>query len=365
MAVDWGGIIAGALGGAGGAVQNLAGGYIEDQRKLDVQQQMIAMQEAATERAAERAQKRTRADHLWKLSPEVVDQEVAAQTKKDTAASSIRVAEQTTIEQNRRAGEIAQSNDPAYLEGQRKLARARHIESQASIEQAALAKLQRTNLEAATKLRNDLAAERAKGEGADLAKIETLQKQITDLAYTGKDTAAAYRTWSSASARLLELEGKLTTAEPKEAERIRAEIAETRAMMDTAAKELGVKVPERGGKAPPVGTVVDGHRFKGGDPSQKANWEPVKPGAAPAAGAAAGPARPPEEIVQLDNARRAAEQELQKWGLIQQQKDPQGYAQARKALQDAEAAMQGIARADIARARAAAAVQQRQQAGGV
>jgi hypothetical protein len=31
----------------------------------------------------------------------------------------------------------------------------------------------------------------------------------------------------------------------------------------------------RGGVTPGVGAVVDGYRFKGGDPSNKANWEPT------------------------------------------------------------------------------------------
>lgn len=43
---------------------------------------------------------------------------------------------------------------------------------------------------------------------------------------------------------------------------------------------LGAQQSAAGAAAPPpVGTVVDGYRFKGGDPSKQENWEPVKPNA--------------------------------------------------------------------------------------
>lgn len=270
---DWGGIIAGALGGAAQGVGNLAAGAIEDERKLSVQQQIAKMQEEAAIRAEQRAAQAYKDRKKFDLSPEVT----AGLVAQETAVGKVRVDQ--AVDQATRIGrvqtdeELRRAQDPAYLAAQRALARARHVESSAALEQAALARLQRENLEKASRLRDKLAAARAAGNEDE---VESLRQQITDLAYSGKDTAGAYRTYSSAMTRLSELEAKLSAAEPAEAARIRQDIEEQRAVLRTAAKDLGVKLPDaKGGAAPPVGTVVDGFRFKGGDPNDKANWEPA------------------------------------------------------------------------------------------
>ena len=137
---------------------------------------------------------------------------------------------------------VSYKNKTAIVGQIRDEARARHIESAGSMAQAALAKLNLENAQQASTLRTQLAEARASGnEDA----VQSIQQQISDLAFTGKDTAAAYRTYSTASQKLLDLEVKL--ADPLfagQAATIKGEIEEAKMMQRQAAKDLGVKMPD-------------------------------------------------------------------------------------------------------------------------
>jgi myosin heavy subunit len=236
------GIIAGALSGLGGAVQNMAAGYIEDERKVDVAKQLADMQEQMAIRAEGR---RTAADKdmaLWKVTDKGLlageDAALAQRLKTTGAAQTAQAVEQTTA-----LGKLQdeRNNDPKHLAGLSKVAAAQHIESQASMAQAALARLNLTQAEEAARYQRQLADARASGNEEEVQKI---QQRITDLAFKGKDTAEAYKTWNGANTKLLELETKLSTADAATATALKAEIENAKAIQARAAQDLGVKMPK-------------------------------------------------------------------------------------------------------------------------
>lgn len=146
-------------------------------------------------------------------------------------------------------------------------ARARHIESAGSLAQAALAKVQLENAQTASALRTQLAEARASGN--DDA-VQAIQQQITDLAFTGKDTAAAYRTYSTAQAKLIDLEAKLSDPskmlEPGQVAQLKGEIEEARMVQRQAAKDLGVALPDKAAKAGKNGwDSTTGQVFRNGE----------------------------------------------------------------------------------------------------
>ena len=146
-------------------------------------------------------------------------------------------------------------------------ARAKHIESAGSLAQAALAKVQLESAKTASTLRTQLAEARASGN--DDA-VQAIQQQITDLAFTGKDTAAAYRTYSTAQAKLLDLEAKLADdtkmLNPGQIASIRGEIDEARMVQRQAAKDLGVSLPDKVEKAGKNGwDSTTGQVFRNGE----------------------------------------------------------------------------------------------------
>ncbi len=138
-------------------------------------------------------------------------------------------------------------NRKAILGQTRDEAQARHIESAGSLAQAALAKVQLENAQTASTLRTQLAEARASGN--DDA-VQAIQQQITDLAFTGKDTAKAYATYSTAQQKLFDLEAKLADESkmlsPGQVASIKSEIEEAKAVQRQAAKDLGVSIKDKG-----------------------------------------------------------------------------------------------------------------------
>ena len=59
-------------------------------------------------------------------------------------------------------------------------------------------------------------------------------------------------------------------------DRVRTRLAEGHAPGGDARQKHTVNGDRRSPQPPSVGTVMQGYRFKGGDPSQQANWEPVR-----------------------------------------------------------------------------------------
>lgn len=182
-----------------------------------------------------------KAGEMAKLDPEIQALQRKAKNEDLTAAEQAKL-------------DFYSKNKTAIVGQIRAEAQARHIESAGSLAQAALAKVQLENAQTASTLRTQLAEARASGN--DDA-VQAIQQQITDLAFTGKDTAAAYRTYSTAQAKLLDLEAKLADdskmLNPGQIASIRGEIEEARAVQRQAAKDLGVSIKDKGA----VGVMQD------------------------------------------------------------------------------------------------------------
>lgn len=175
--------------------------------------------------------------------------EAGAGTRKAKNDEAVQFA--SDAEQKKKDADLAHyaKNRKAILGQISDEARAKHIESAGSLAQAALAKVQLESAKTASTLRTQLAEARASGN--DDA-VQAIQQQITDLAFTGKDTAAAYRTYSTAQAKLLDLEAKLADdtkmLNPGQIASIRGEIDEARMVQRQAAKDLGVSLPDKAAK---------------------------------------------------------------------------------------------------------------------
>lgn len=275
--MDWGGIIAGAIGGGAQAIGNIA----RDQRLMENSQAMAKFQadldvdkaqriaelqqavdlkkfdtstpdsygskaiafNAATATATGNAQTGVEAARLKTLGPIQTSNEVAREKELAPIRTQAKVDEIMATSDASANAQIKLAKSPDYMAALRSLKTAQ--ESSASLAQAALARLQVSKLQGDQALLDELAKARASG---DEDAVQAVQQKITDRAYTGKDTAKAYGAYQSAQTKLIDLETKLNDPtkmlEPAAVASLKQEIQEARLVQQQALKEMGIKVPK-------------------------------------------------------------------------------------------------------------------------
>lgn len=266
-----GGLIAGALGGAGQAVGQIA----DDQIKQNQRIELANIQAQIEKDKADYAQQLQKDLMNFQVKGEYADARRTSIAADETAVGGARAAVAVRqaqdmipvqVQQEKEVGGARAENagkeakarlgaetdalfarwkDPQYFKGLSAEAQAKHIESQASLAQAALTRLQMEGVQDTQRLGRALADAR---RGGNDEAVQKLQQEITDRAFTGKDTSKAYTAYAAASTKLIDLQAKLEDPtkmlDPAQKAQLNSEIAETRAVLSTAMKDLGVKVPE-------------------------------------------------------------------------------------------------------------------------
>ncbi len=287
----FGGLVAGAVYGGADAVQDQARKGMEADAKLDFERQRSAIEEARQQRAAELQDRLSRSRAQWEVDTvnglgkdKVAYEQTLGKVKneqevgKERQIAPIRTEQQITaakgMAQARIDVETAANNDPKFLAGLRKHAAATHIESLASITQAELGRM----------------------EIAERKQIATLTNEAIAIQNDSTLTDAdREKKLARINATVQTIKGKQAPTKEYDSEKVTTETPDGNG--GTIKTEKIVRrnpggIPEEP-KGPPVGTVIKDKRFKGGDPNDKANWEPVKkPDAAPAPAPAAAPAAP-------------------------------------------------------------------------
>lgn len=200
---DVGGIIASAIAGGAGAAQDMAKGYIDDERKTTVAQQLSDIEEKRQQRIAQAAEITRRAGKQWdtdyeissaprKYEAQAAGERVVGAAKNEVAvegeraigpvrASNAGLVADATSDADRRS-KAAYANDPNAQAGDRAKARAQHIESAASAAQAALANMEIADRQEARKLIDDLGKiqdDPVLSDDEKDAKVRDLEKRIT------------------------------------------------------------------------------------------------------------------------------------------------------------------------------------------
>lgn len=280
------GIISGALGGAAQAAGQMADKQIDQNQRFDLlrEQQQIEEQKLrmADELSRNRAQweidtgptglgrqrieydaQRTReigkaeTDTAVGRAKALVPVEVSREQQLGPVKATNAGLEATARTQAETAENLRRFNDPKYIAGLGAVARAQHVESAASLQQAGLLKLQAEGAKELKTLQTSLSqARQIEDPEKRQAEISRIQQLITDKAFTGKDTSKAYGAYVTGSTKLMELQSKLEDPTKMLSDtarnEIKAEIAETRAVLAKAAQDLGVKVKEPSTSAPTV-----------------------------------------------------------------------------------------------------------------
>jgi hypothetical protein len=374
MGVDWGGIIAGALGGGGGAVKDLAGGQIEDQRKIGVAQQMSDIQEAAARRADEF---RAKLGLQSKIDEATNDQLQGANVKNLTNQQRILADSQVSVA-SRTAADAAdlrrkQLQDSTWVQGEtgfaHKLAVAGDLQGAMRAEQTRGLKL--TNDQAATvaTIRKDLLTEQG-SENPNPERVQRLYQQLSAATGTGTTQSDAVKSYATLTQQVDSTRLKLATAEPKDRAAIEEDLNQLKEMRDAAwsLAHNGVKAPP----AAPTGAEIDKFRkamldpklptaakasivaqtqAKFGQPGYEVMAQTLTPTDAtptqtdtPRASNRGGsrpfPVDGPEAI-NLDSAKQALKQAtsaMGSYGVNQRGADPAGYEKARQAQAEAQKA---------------------------
>ena len=266
-----GGIIASALGGAGQAMGQIADEQIKQNQRVDLMrvQQEIDDQKAMREQELKKDLLNFQVTGPYaeaRRNSLAADETAVGTARSDVAVGQARKMIGVKVQEEKEVGGARAENagkeatarlgaetdalfarwkNPEYFKGLSAEARAKHIESQASIAQAALTRLQMEGVQDTQRLQRALADARRGGNDEAVQKI---QQEITDRAFTGKDTSKAYTAYAAASTKLIDLQAKLEDPakmlDPAQKAQLNSEIAETRAVLSTAMKDLGVKVPE-------------------------------------------------------------------------------------------------------------------------
>lgn len=180
--------VMGGVGGAADATQRQARGYIEDERKLNMETQLGDIQEQRELRLAEAKQRMGRVEKdydrkagLENRQREFEQDEANAPTKRARDTADAEAKGRTA-----RKLETETSNDPEYLKGVRKKAQAGHVESASSVASAEAAREATRTAAQLRQLRTQMADAVAAG---DTATADRLRNRIDALSYAGGKSA--------------------------------------------------------------------------------------------------------------------------------------------------------------------------------
>jgi hypothetical protein len=185
MAVNFGGILAGALGGAGAAIQGQAQGQIADERKLNLEQQLSAMEEERQMRIAEANEQRRRSGSAYDFGQKVANAPQETQMTVDRAGALAKGATQAQLD-----ADAAYGQNPEARAGVRAKAQDQHIESSGSAAEGELKRMALENekkRQALLSRREDIVAGNLRGDQRARA-LEQVDQQLTalDIARNGK-----------------------------------------------------------------------------------------------------------------------------------------------------------------------------------
>jgi hypothetical protein len=189
-----GGFLQAAMGGIGGAAdaaQRQARGFIDDERRLNLDQQMSQLQEQREMRlmeARERASFASKKRDVTELGPERqrVEREGRQaefeQDQQNAPRKAQTEAEASKIKSKADREAVAEKGrDKGYLGGVRAEAQARHVESASSAASAEATRLDTATKRQLLSLKTKMADQLAKG---DTSGAEGTQRQIEALGYT-------------------------------------------------------------------------------------------------------------------------------------------------------------------------------------
>jgi hypothetical protein len=346
--MGWGGIIAGALGGGAEAIEDVSKKQIELDNKehmakfaadleLDKLRQADQMTRDTalwnTEGAGGDAKRKAEVKSAQGLAIGAADPEVLAANAKvaEKAAESARkaydlatqgtVAREVAGAQARVQAETAEilkrGGDPAFVKAQHNIAMANHVESAGSLATAALARLQMSDVTQGQKLHADLAAARKSG---DETAISVAQQAITDKAFSGKDTGAAYKAYQSASIAIINAEMKLNDPtkmlDPAAKLMIQGEIDDAKFIQRQSMKDLGAKVPDKAAATTPEAqgqADAQANVASGRVTLADANARLAKAGFRPITAAPVAPVAPEARVTALTESEQAAAANKKTW----------------------------------------------------
>ena len=156
------GAVARGLGDAAGKASDIATGYIDDERKVDVQAQLMKLEEEKLLRIDDIKRNRDYASDVKRSDP---TGELKINERKNSSLDS-QQATQNSIDRN---------NNAQYLAGERKKAQSTYIESSAS---AASAANSRYDLEKKRQTDTLIADIDAAAEAGDVKKVERLTNRL-------------------------------------------------------------------------------------------------------------------------------------------------------------------------------------------
>ena len=192
------GIIAGAIGGLAGAAGEMARGYIDDERKLTVAEQLSQIEEARQTRIAERAEMRRREGRQADVDQDIANaprvataeagsKKIVGQVENDLAVDRTSRTEGAKNDAER-AGAAAYAKDPAARAGARAAAQDKAVFAPGTYAEAEARQLSLAD----EKKRRDLLARRADIESGNLRgdqRTRAIKDIDTQLAALEKVTA--------------------------------------------------------------------------------------------------------------------------------------------------------------------------------
>lgn len=282
------GILATALAGGAGVIAKQAGDDVEAQRKSDLMRQQADIEEQMRMRLADFSERLRQQGVLAENTGPIADARLAVKQRELTMQTDAEIGKAKALATADEEVAKRRAGDKSYLASVRTLKLA-DPEVQARIQSSlasagASAAQARTAAEQLKQLQQvGSMADQVRGLQKQLAAAkspeerETIQRQITDLGFSGKDTkgfmSIAERAMSNADAALKVLNDPAAADDAKRA--AMTQLQRANQFADQAAAQAGIKIAEAGGKAgPAVGAEVGGYVFKGGDPNDRKNWTP-------------------------------------------------------------------------------------------
>lgn len=298
------GILASALGGGAAAIGEQAKGDIAQQREMDMAKQKADIEEQMRMRLAEFSenlrQKGVLADNTGPLADAKLgyakrEGEQRTQQAIDQARGMIPVTQEAAKATAQTQDEIvkARAGDKDYLNSVATIKLAdpevkAHLAQMAAAAGASAAQTRMLGEQLKQLQAVGSVAEQVRGLQQKLssAKTEdersTIQQQITDLGFNGKDTKGfltiAERAMNNGDAALKVLNDP--TASPEAKASALTQLNRANEFADKAAAQAGLKLGNQAAASggPAIGSEVNGYVFKGGNPNDKKNWEPKKGG---------------------------------------------------------------------------------------